>query len=64
MKRVMVAQSMFLLSIIGGIVSGAYTYSGRINASLGFAMTLVFVLMFISSLVTMTPTKEEMMAIK
>ncbi len=45
-----------IISIIGFLVVSIYTSSGRIAASWGFAFGLVFVLMFIASVISITPT--------
>ena len=62
---------MMVTSIIGFIISAVYTVSGGfertfagwgegVGSSLGFAFCLVFVLMFIASIVSMTPTDSEL----
>lgn len=60
MHRVILSQSLLFTSIIGFLISSIFTYSGRINMSLGFAMCLVFVMMFIASVVTMTPSGKDL----
>ena len=51
--------SMLLFGMLGFIISGFLTYSGLIDASWGFAFTLVFLIIFISSIVSITPDDEE-----
>ena len=60
MERVILSQSMLLTSIIDFLISSMFTYSGKINLSLGFAACVVFVMMFIASFVTMTPSNAEL----
>ena len=54
-----ITESFFVTSIIGFLISVIYTYSGMISLSFGFAFSLVFLLMFISSLVAMAPSSKE-----
>ncbi|MEM4268176.1 MAG: hypothetical protein QXK37_05090 [Candidatus Woesearchaeota archaeon] len=61
-----------IISIIGFIISAIYTVSGRFTRwfdkwggdgfglSLGFAFCMVFVIMFLSSIVSMTPDPKEL----
>ena len=60
MENVILSQSMFLTSIIGFLISAMFTYAGRINLSLGFSACLVFIMMFIASVITMTPSGKEL----
>jgi len=71
MKRSFLPPSMMVTSIIGFIISAIYTISGRFDVwfaswgdytgtSLGFAFSLVFVLMFIAAMISMTPTDKEL----
>lgn len=72
MQKAVLPPSMMVISIIGFIISAVYTASGSINdvfppswgenfgISLGFAFCLVFVLMFVASVISMTPTDEEL----
>ena len=49
-----------ITSIVGFLVTITFTMSGRISTSWGFSFTLIFVLMFIASLISMTygPVEE------
>ncbi len=58
--RLPIKESFFVTSIIGFIISAVYTYSGYLNLSFGFAFTLVFLLMFISSFVAIAPKEGEL----
>lgn len=71
MKRAILPPSMMVMSIIGFIISAVYTISGgfdrlfhswgeNVGASLGFSFCLVFVIMFIASMVSITPSDEEL----
>ena len=53
--KVPLPQSFFLMSIIGFIISAGFTLSGRLSPDWGFAFCLVFVMMFVASVVSMTP---------
>jgi len=44
-----------LTSMLGFLLVTVYTFSGRISATWGFAFDLVFIIMFISSVVSITP---------
>jgi hypothetical protein len=46
--------SFLLVAMLGLIASGIYTYFGKIPTDWGFALILIFVLMFIASMVSMT----------
>jgi len=59
MDKSPVSSAFFATSIIGFLISVTLTYTGRINYSLGFASTLVFLIMFIASFVSMTPSHKE-----
>ena len=71
MRRAILPPTLMVMSIIGFIISGVYTVSGKfdtlfkswgenVGASLGFAFCLVFVIMFIASMVSLTPSDEEL----
>ena len=53
-------QSFFLTSILGFIISAGLMISGRINETWGFTFCLVFVMMFIASFVSMTPSGKDL----
>jgi hypothetical protein len=53
--KVPLNQSFFLMSIIGFIISAGFTMSGKLDATWGFTFSLIFVIMFIASIVSMTP---------
>jgi len=44
-----------LTGMLGFIISAIYTASGRVNATWGFAFSMVFFLMFIASMLSMMP---------
>lgn len=52
-------QSILLIGLMGFIISAIFTYSGRIGLSWGFAFMLVFLIMLISSIVSMTPDYDD-----
>lgn len=52
-------QSFFLTSILGFLIASILTLSGRISLSWGFAFCLVFVMMFIASFVSITPSGRD-----
>ena len=52
-------QSMFITGIIGFIASAIYTYSGRISITWGFAFMLVFMIIFLASVVSITPSGKD-----
>jgi hypothetical protein len=71
MKRAFLPPSLMITSIIGFIISAIYTVSGAfdsvfaswgeyVGTSLGFSFCLAFVIMFIASMVSMTPTEHEL----
>lgn len=71
MERAFLPPSMMVFSIIGFVISAVYTISGRfdtifaswgenVGVSLGFSFCLVFVLMFIATMVSMTPSDKEL----
>ena len=53
-------RSFLLVSMFGLVISGVYTYSGRLNATWGITLLLIFGIMFAASLLSMTPTFEEL----
>ena len=60
MERVMLPQSFFLISIVGFIISSVYTYTGTIPLSWGFSFCLIFVIMFVAAVASMTPSVEDL----
>lgn len=44
-----------ITAMIGFLVTTVYTVSGKIDPSWGFAFDLVFVIMFIASVISITP---------
>ena len=60
MERVMLPQSFFLISIVGFIISSVYTYAGTIPLSWGFSFCLIFVIMFVAAVASMTPSVEDL----
>jgi len=52
--------SLFLISILGFTISAYFTSAGLLDASWGFAFSLTFLLMFISSVISITPTEKEL----
>lgn len=46
-----------LTGMIGFIVCGIYTLSGRLNMTWGISFSLVFALMFFASVLSMTPRR-------
>jgi len=57
MKVAPLKGSFMLTSILGFIISAIYIYD--INAKFGFAFSLVFFLMFVASLISMTYAPVE-----
>lgn len=53
-------RSFLLVSMFGLLISGIYTYSGRLNATWGITLLLIFGIMFAASLLSMTPTFEDL----
>ena len=52
-------QSVMLTGMMGFIISAIFTYSGRIGLSWGFAFMLVFLIMIIASIVSITPSMDD-----
>lgn len=70
MDNTILSPSMMITSIIGFILSAVYTAGGsferafsawgeNFGLSLGFSFCLVFLLMFVASMVTITPTWKD-----
>ncbi|MBN2454436.1 hypothetical protein JXB11_02725 [Candidatus Woesearchaeota archaeon] len=53
-----------LMSIMGFLISAVYTASGRLDLSWGFSFAFVFALMFIASVLSITPTFPRELASK
>jgi len=75
MKRTILPPSMMITSIIGFIISAVYTASGtfdrvfaswgeNVGLSLGFAFCFTFVIMFVASMISITPTDEELQKLR
>jgi len=74
MKKAILPPSLMVTSIIGFIISAIYTSMGQFTewfgntavwgenfgVSLGFSFCLVFILMFIASMISITPTDKEL----
>ncbi|MBI3032441.1 hypothetical protein HYY69_03115 [Candidatus Woesearchaeota archaeon] len=60
MERVMLPQSFFLISIIGFLISAMYTYSGTLPLSWGFSFCLIFIIMFVAAVASMTPSAADL----
>jgi hypothetical protein len=69
--REILKPSTMVISIIGFMISAVYTASGKFTdifislgenfgISIGFAFCLVFLLMFIASVVSITPSSKEL----
>ncbi|MBN2880967.1 hypothetical protein JXM83_02845 [Candidatus Woesearchaeota archaeon] len=52
--------SLFLLGILGFVVSAYLTSAEFLDASWGFAFCLTFVIIFISSVISMTPSEKDL----
>ncbi|MFH1440411.1 MAG: hypothetical protein ABIG89_07620 [Candidatus Woesearchaeota archaeon] len=52
-------QSIMLTGIMGFLITSIFTYSGRIGLSWGFAFMLVFLIMIIASIVSITPNMDD-----
>lgn len=52
--------SLFLFSILGFTISAYLTSAEFLDASWGFAFSLTFLLMFISSVISITPSEKEL----
>jgi len=50
--------SFFLMGMFGFVISAYLTASGLLDASWGFAFSLTFLLMFISAVVSITPSDD------
>jgi hypothetical protein len=73
--REILRPSTMVISIIGFIISAVYTASGRFaemfrglgenfGVSVGFSSCLVFLLMFIASVISITPSGKELKELK
>ena len=55
-QTVPVTGGFMITSMLGLIICTVYTLSGRLDHTWGFTLILFFVIMFIASVVSMTPT--------
>lgn len=55
-KTVPLSSGFMLISMVGFLVTTIYTAYGRISESWGFALGFLFVIMFVSSMISMTYT--------
>ncbi len=53
-------RSFMLVSMLGLAISGVYTYSGRLDPTWGFTFILISGIMFVASVLSMTPPAEEL----
>ena len=51
-----------LTSMLGFLVVTVYTFYGRLPATWGFTFDLIFVIMFIASVLSITPSLKELEA--
>ncbi len=74
-ERIPLSGTFMIISIIGFIISTQYTFSGTMNQiflfmgpyigySFGTAFILIFLLMFIASIVSITPSFDELKELK
>lgn len=59
MERVPLPRMFMLTSMIGFLVVTVYTASGKIDLKWGFAFDFAFALMFIASMISITPPSVE-----
>ncbi len=52
-------KSFMLVSMLGLAIFGVYTLSGRIDATWGFTLILISGIMFVASIISMTPSASE-----
>ena len=75
MERDLLKPTTMIIGIIGFLISAVYTVSGRFTEifmglgenfglSMGFAFCLVFLIMFVSSVVAITPSGKELKELK
>jgi hypothetical protein len=48
-----------LMAMFGFIISAVYTVSGKLDVSYGFSFCLVFAIMFIAAILSITPWYPE-----
>ncbi len=53
-------RSFMLVSMLGLAISGVYTYSGRLSPTWGFTFILISGIMFVASVLSITPPSEEL----
>lgn len=58
-EKVPLSPTFMVVSIIGFIASAIYTYSGSLNLTWGFTFMLIFLIMLIASLVSVSPNEKE-----
>jgi len=59
MKRIALDASFMLAGIIGTIASILYTINGTLDHTWGFTFIIFFLIIFIASVVSITPRFEE-----
>ena len=52
-------KSFMLISMLGLAIFGVYTLSGRIDSTWGFTMLLICGIMFVASILSMTPSDSD-----
>jgi len=55
-QTVPLSGTFMITSILGFLIVTIYTTYGRINLTWGFTLDLIFVIMFIASVISITPT--------
>ncbi|HII30245.1 TPA: hypothetical protein HA317_04260 [Candidatus Woesearchaeota archaeon] len=55
MTRVVLPGSFMIIGMFGFVFSAVYTMSGRLTPTWGFTFCLTFLIMFIASVVSITP---------
>ncbi len=53
-------RTFMLASMLGLLISGVYTVSGRLDPTWGFTFMLISGIMFIASMLSITPTEEDL----
>lgn len=51
--------SFMVASMLGLAIFGVYTFSGRIDPTWGFTFLLIFGIMFVAAIFSMTPVYED-----
>ncbi len=52
--------SFTLIGLLGFVITAVYTGFGKLPLPYGFAFSLIFVLMFIASVISITPRSKEL----